>query len=246
MDIPQNHPRYLSLKYRHRIVDGLKQGFVADSGLIAHGRGEAYDYLLGEKTCDPALNAEKAAVAAMLLSENPVISVNGNSAALVPGEIVELAESLNAKIEINLFYRTLEREQLIEKILKDNGADRVYGVGDRDMQSIPGLSSQRKRAAKEASWSADTILVPLEDGDRAEALVSTGKCTITIDLNPLSRTSKSATIPIVDNIVRARPNMIHISEKLRSWNAEKLMELHNSFNAQECLNSMVGIIRKGF
>ena len=31
---------------------------------------------------------------------------------------------------------------------------------------------------------ADTVLVPLEDGDRTEALVKMGKTVVAIDLNP--------------------------------------------------------------
>ncbi len=38
--------------------------------------------LLGEKTTSNAKNAIKAAAAALILAKNPVISVNGNTAAL--------------------------------------------------------------------------------------------------------------------------------------------------------------------
>ena len=48
--IHKDHPRYESLKLRARIVDAYKKGILADSGMIAHGRGEAFDYLMGEKT----------------------------------------------------------------------------------------------------------------------------------------------------------------------------------------------------
>lgn len=49
------------------------------------------------------------------------------------------------------------------------------------------------------------VLVPLEDGDRTEALRRMGKTVIAIDLNPLSRTSRAANITIVDNVIRAVP-----------------------------------------
>ena len=55
--IHKDHPRYESLKIRAKVVDAYKRGILADSGLIAHGRGEAFDYLLGEKT---NANAKKA------------------------------------------------------------------------------------------------------------------------------------------------------------------------------------------
>jgi 4-phosphopantoate--beta-alanine ligase len=50
---------------------------------------------------------------------------------------------------------------------------------------------------------ADVCLVPLEDGDRTEALRRVGKRVISIDLNPLSRTSRFADLPIVDELMRA-------------------------------------------
>ena len=65
-------------------MDGLRSGFVAEAGLIAHGRGECFDYILGEQSSDIAKSAMKAAVALMLTAEKPVISVNGNTGVLVP------------------------------------------------------------------------------------------------------------------------------------------------------------------
>ena len=46
-------------------------------------------------------------------------------------------------------------------------------------------------------------MVPLEDGDRCEALVNLEKQVLVVDLNPLSRTAKMATVTIVDEISRA-------------------------------------------
>ena len=76
--IPESHPRYLSLIVRERISQAMKKGLVHETGLIAHGRGEAFDYLLGEKTIPSADDAEKVAAAALLTAEKPVVSVNGN------------------------------------------------------------------------------------------------------------------------------------------------------------------------
>ena len=50
MNIPKSHPRYLSLQTREKLVDGFDNNLVAKEGLLAHGRGEAFDYLIGEKT----------------------------------------------------------------------------------------------------------------------------------------------------------------------------------------------------
>ena len=77
--IPKSHPRYESLLLREKMVKAAEIGYLADSALIAHGRGEAFDYLIGEKTTYPAKRAMYVAVAALLLSNNPVISVNGNA-----------------------------------------------------------------------------------------------------------------------------------------------------------------------
>ena len=231
--IHKDHPRYESLKIRAKVVDAYKRGILADSGLIAHGRGEAFDYLLGEKTNANAKKAIKAAAAALLLAKNPVISVNGNTTALVPHEIVRLADYLNARIEINLFYRTKERIEIIEEVLKDAGARNILGTNHEEKVLIEGLEGPRATSSREIIDFADTVLVPLEDGDRAEALVKLGKLLITIDLNPLSRTAKTATITIVDNIMRAIPNLIDAINELENTDQSTLHHIVNSFNNQE-------------
>ena len=208
MDIPESHPRYVSLKTRQMLVDGVERGITSKAGLIAHGRGEAFDYMLGEETIGTALMAERAAVGAMLEAVDPVISVNGNVAALVPEEIIKLAGRLDAKIEVNLFHRTEERIDRIVDWLEQHGAKDILGA--KPDNKIPGLDHARALCTTEGIHSADVVMVPLEDGDRAHALSKMGKRVITIDLNPLSRTSRSADITIVDNIVRAVPMMIEL------------------------------------
>ena len=69
------------------------------------------------------------------------------------------------------------------------------------------LSHDRAWCRREGIYSADVVLVPLEDGDRCEALVNMGKTVIAIDLNPLSRTARSATLTIVDELTRALPQI---------------------------------------
>ena len=39
-----SHPRYESLLKRHELENAAKKGMLAGSALIAHGRGEAYDF----------------------------------------------------------------------------------------------------------------------------------------------------------------------------------------------------------
>ena len=119
--IPKTHPRYKSLLLRDKVKNAFKEGYLADSGMIAHGRGETFDYLIGEKTTETAKKACEAAVATILLAENPVLSVNGNTTALAIDEIIELAKATDSKIEINLFYRTPERVEIITRMFKERG-----------------------------------------------------------------------------------------------------------------------------
>lgn len=118
MDIPINHPRYHSLMIREHLVDMMESGLVTPTGLISHGRGEAYDYLIGEKSIVPALNAERAAAAYMLSANNPVICVNGNAAVLDPHGLIALSRDIPAKIEVNLFHRTPGRVDAISSYLE--------------------------------------------------------------------------------------------------------------------------------
>lgn len=242
--VSRSHPRYLSLMQRHRLVDGLKAGFVTESGLIAHGRGEAYDYLLGEKTVGGAARAERAAAAMLLLAEKPIVSVNGNTAALVPRELVELAETVDAKLEVNLFYWTPKREKLVAKELRKAGAKKVYGLSQK-RKMIPGLKGNRGRVDPDGIWMADVVLVSIEDGDRTEALIRNGKKVIAIDLNPLSRTSRKADITVVDNIVRAVPNIIDYAKKLKMKNRRSLEEIVKNFDNKWCLGDVAKRIRAG-
>ena len=56
-EVPTSHPRYRSLMSRKQMVEAASKGMLADSALIAHGRGEAFDYLLNESTCEAAIKA---------------------------------------------------------------------------------------------------------------------------------------------------------------------------------------------
>ena len=241
--IPKSHPRYESLLLRDKMVKAAKEGYLADSALIAHGRGEAYDYLIGERTTHPAKRAMYVAVAAMILSQNPVISVNGNATALACDEIIEFARSVNAKIEINLFYRTDERVKIITQIYRDHGYKEILGTLDDDMEYLNEIKNNRATASKQGIYAADTVLVPLEDGDRAEILKKSGKNIITIDLNPLSRTSKMSDVSIMDNIVRAIPFMTKIAEDLKTQDKKILIDLVNEFDTEENLKESLQQIR---
>ena len=232
-DIPPSHPRYVSLKTRERLVEMVHKGIVSEAGLIAHGRGEAYDYLLGERTNDFAERAEMAAVAALLLDEHTVISVNGNAAALSGKDLIELGKITGSRIEVNLFHRTEGRVEKIVRYLEEMGGKDILGPGPD--ARIPGLDHARALCHKDGIYSANTVLVPLEDGDRAQALKSMGKTVITIDLNPLSRTARTADITIVDNITRAVPSMIKFAEEMRVAPEAGLRAAMNSFDNEVAL-----------
>jgi 4-phosphopantoate---beta-alanine ligase len=216
---------------------------VAAEGLIAHGRGEAFDYLVGERTTKFSQRAITAAAALLLISERPVISVNGNVAALCPKEIVNLAESTGAKIEVNLFYRTAERERAIKSELEKYGAKKVLGVGEKASATIPELHSERRRVDRDGIFAADTVFVPLEDGDRTQALVKMGKKVITVDLNPMSRTATTAQVTIVDNVVRALPALVDSVISLRTQ--KNLQRIFNGFDNSKNLSESLRIIRRG-
>ena len=242
VDLPENHPRYESLLTRHRIEAGVDRGITSRQGLIAQGRGEAFDYLLGERTIDSADAAERAAAAHLLSAEHAVVSVNGNAAALVPGELVELSEVTGAALEVNLFNRTEKRIEAIADYLREHGATDVKGLTADD--TIPGLDHERAKVDADGIGSADVVLVPLEDGDRAEALGAMGKTELVIDLNPLSRSAQVATVPIIDNIVRAIPGITaHARELLDDPEAQQAAI--DAFDAEAALAEAERAIRTG-
>ena len=242
--ISDQHPRAESLANREKLIKHQKSGIVALAGLIAHGRGEAFDYLLGEKTTENALKAIKTAAATILIAKRPVISVNGNAAALTAEEIVNLADITGSKIEVNLFHRTLERELAIKQLLETIGAKEVLGVGDAYSARIPEVYSERRRVDPRGILVADVVLVPLEDGDRTEALRKMGKTVIAIDLNPLSRTAQWASITIIDNVIRALPVLVKEAGILKKEGIEKLPKLVSDFDNRETLAEAIKLINQ--
>ena len=215
MNIPKSHPRYLSLQIREKLVDGFDNNLVAKEGLLAHGRGEAFDYLIGEKTTKSAKNAIKAAANMLNQAQKSVISVNGNFAALCPKEIIQLAKITDSKIEVNLFYSSEKRKKVISKILTKSGAKEILGMDKKQSTKLKGIDSARRIIDKSGIFSADVVLVPLEDGDRTITLKKAKKTVITFDLNPLSRTAQTADVTIVDNVTRAMKLLVSESRKSR-------------------------------
>ena len=205
-----SHPRYKSLLLRHLMEQAEEKGMLAASALIAHGRGEAFDYLLGETTTPSALLATQQAAARLRAAEKPVISLNGNVVALAGKELLLVADKLGCSVEINIFYRTPERMTALLNHLqeiKDELNIDVEILGANPNARIPGLEGPRANCTHEGIFSSDVILVPLEDGDRCEALVAMGKFVIVVDLNPLSRSAKMGSLTIVDELTRFADNL---------------------------------------
>lgn len=241
--IPKSHPRAKSLLIREKLVSGFDKGLVAKEGLLAQGRGEAFDYLLGEKTGKFSKIAIKAAAAQILLAKTPVISVNGNIASLCPKAIVKLSKITSSKIEVNLFYANEKRKKAIIKTLEKNGARDVLGKKPSNSQILSGIDSARRIIDKDGIFSADVVIVPLEDGDRTLALREAGKIVITFDLNPLSRTSQTANITIVDNVIRALDLLIENCRKMSKSNKKSLEKIIEGFDNKQNLSEAINEIK---
>jgi 4-phosphopantoate--beta-alanine ligase len=214
------------------MAECARSGIVTLEGLTAHGRGEAFDYLLGEKTSESAAEAQRLAAVLIMNAEHPVISVNGNTAALCAEAIADLQAASGALVEVNLFHRTEERIEKITRHLEESGCQVLHGPVDR---YIP-LDHDRGLCHADGIAAADVILVPLEDGDRAGALVNMGKTVIAIDLNPLSRTSQTATLPIIDEVTRAIPAITQAIRRLGDEGTErKPLQIENKKILREAL-----------
>jgi 4-phosphopantoate--beta-alanine ligase len=246
MDVPTSHPRYQSLLLRHRLIDGFKSGLATDSALLAHGRGEAFDYLLGEKTWDFAEEAIAMTSALFLTAKHPVFSVNGNSASLAGEEIVDLTKVFNKLVlEVNLFYYTEERSKLIAKHLKALGAKHVVEAWVDSPIILPGIDSKRKAMNPDGIAQADVVLVAIEDGDRCEALVKAGYTVISVDLNPLSRTARATQVTIVDEIVRTIKVLKAQLEKDKELSAAELKARIAKYDNEKILKRAVLAVRNG-
>lgn len=245
IELHESHPRYLSLLAREKLVTGFKRGLVASEGLIAHGRGECFDYLIGECTIESAKAAVNAASATLLLARYPVISINGNVTALCVDQICQLNRSLeNSAVEINLFYYTKERERLISEEFKKYGLLKIFGIDPKNLVSIPELESNRRFVDRNGISKADVVFVPLEDGDRTIALKRMNKKVITVDLNPLSRTALSSDITIVDNIVRVIPQLIECIKYHKKHSSKNdLKELIEGFDNMDGLKKALEVMK---
>ena len=250
-DIPQSHPRYRSLLARRLLTEAAADGLLAESALIAHGRGEAFDYLLGERTIASARQAINESAARLLTAESPVLSVNGNTVALAADQMLSCAAVLDCPIEVNIYYRTPERMIALLKRLGERrqavmqsrppdgwsegddawkaAVNAVPILGENADGRIPGLEGPRAACSSDGIIQADVVFVPLEDGDRCEALIAAGKQVIVVDLNPLSRTAHTATVTIVDELTRVLEELLPLllaggNSPDKDWNNDAILQ----------------------
>jgi 4-phosphopantoate--beta-alanine ligase len=242
-------------------------GLLADSALIAHGRGEAFDYLLGEQTCPAARQAVSEAAARLLAAQRPVLSLNGNAVALAADDMIRCAAVVGCPIEVNIYYRTPERMEALLARLEERrvgvgegpppkgwvpnfeqtnvdwteAVSRVEILGAEPDARIPGLDGPRADCCAEGILGADVVLVPLEDGDRCEALVAMGKQLLVIDLNPMSRTAKTATVTIVDELMRCSNLLLR---DLVGGSVEVSEKWDNEANLSASLSVMLDSLRQ--
>jgi 4-phosphopantoate---beta-alanine ligase len=241
MRLSPRHPRYRSLVVRARLADAARAGLVVPEGLIAHGRGETFDYLLGERTRPPARRAERVAAEWLLAARRPVVSVNGNVAALAADGVARLARAVpGLGVEVNLFHRSPARARAVARALRRAGVRKVLGI--RPSARIAGLPSDRAWVDARGIAVADVCLVPLEDGDRTTALRARGQRVIAIDLNPLSRTSRTADLPIVDELTRA---LGHLAEDARRIRRSRRVPRMRPFDRRRALAAAYREIQRG-
>ena len=240
MDVSPDHPRYKSLVIREKMSELSDKGIVARTGLIAHGRGEAFDYLIGAKTTPAAQHAEEAIAAYLLEAQNPVITINGNAAALCAEELLNLASEVGAKVEVNIFHWSSERLEKLVSYLETFGNLEILGRNQNVI--LENIASDRARCCREGIYSADVVLIPLEDGDRAKALKIAGKTVLAIDLNPLSRTSVESDATAVDEITRAVPNIRQAVKDLKD-DRKRRREIISAFDNRSNLNESVNCIK---
>ncbi len=241
--VPRNHPRYDVLMAHYKLEDGIAKKLTTAHALIAQGRGEVFDYMLGERTRPFAKKACRAAAALLLLAEKPILSVNGNTATLVPDKLISLAKRSGAGLEVNVFHDRPGRRKAITQHLYAQGAKHVYGA--KPDANIDGLLSPRGKVDSEGILKADVVVVSLEDGDRAEILRKHRKKIVAIDLNPFCRTVKKANISVIDNVIRALPCIEAYVKELKGQKRSMLERILRSYDNAEIIRQAKQAVRGG-
>jgi 4-phosphopantoate--beta-alanine ligase len=124
-----------------------------------------------------------------------------------------------------------------------------YGVANVltgfDFIKLAHIASNRANVDKNGTFKADVVFVPLEDGDRAQALTKFGKTVLTVDLNPLSRTAVASTVTIVDEVTRALKNLVSFAKHFKSEShQDELNLLKATFDNPRNLKASYVIMQK--
>jgi len=69
-----------------------------------------------------------------------------------------------------------------------------------------------------------------------------GKKVIAIDLNPLSRTARMASITIVDSVIRAFPLLIKYARTMKSYSRDTLEEIVKKYDNKTVLTTSLRFI----
>lgn len=107
------------------------------------------------------------------------------------------------------------------------------------------IEHNRRWVHPEGIHRADVVCVPLEDGDRCGALIQNGKKVVTVDLNPLSRTARTATVTVVDNLTRCLPLLVERCEALKSEPRARLAEIAAAWDNRSALTAAEEAMRRG-
>jgi len=255
-DIPKTHPRYHSLMLRERLAFGLDNGLTSKKGLIAHGRGEAFYYMLGEKTHDFARESIDVSLAMLVEAERPIISVNGNTTALASDEIIDFAYALikagkDCAIEVNIFTFTKERADKICKFFTDKISEKGYKIDvlisrTEGALELPDIEHNRRFMHPDGLGRADVALVMLEDGDRCEALANSGRKVISVDLNPMSRSATKAHVNICDELTRCLVVMTNRLAEVSSLTSAERQKLISDFDSEKAIKRSLKALRESF
>ena len=124
----------------------------------------------------------------------------------------------------------------LEQIKREESFD-VEILGANPDARIPGLEGPRANCVRRGIFDSDVVFVPLEDGDRCEALMAMGKTVLVVDLNPLSRTAQMASVTMVDELTRVVANMnIALTNQPR-------LSVDDTFQNEEALSAVLVHIR---
>jgi 4-phosphopantoate--beta-alanine ligase len=72
-----------------------------------------------------------------------------------------------------------------------------------------------------------------------------GKTEVVVDLNPMSRSAQVAAIPIVDNVIRAVPNVTRHARELTGASRADLQAVVDDFDPEAARRAAERAIREG-